>query len=64
MIDFTNAPQRNKLYAGTNGGKLSIIYQRELYMLKFPSYATRNPHMHYTHSCISEYLGCKIYKAG
>ena len=27
MIDFTNAPQRNKLYAGTNGGKLSIIYQ-------------------------------------
>lgn len=63
MIDFTNAPQTNKLYAGANGGKIPVIYDDELYMLKFPSIPTKNPDLSYTNSCYSEYIGCKIYKS-
>lgn len=37
QIDFTNLPKRNKTYAGANGSKISIVYNNELYMLKFPS---------------------------
>lgn len=63
MIDFTNAKRRNKTYAGANGNKISIIYENELYMLKFPSYAKHNPDMSYSNSCFSEYLGCKIFES-
>lgn len=37
MIDFTNLPVRNKTYAGANGSKISVLYNNELYMLKFPA---------------------------
>lgn len=63
MIDFTGLPVRKKTYAGANGGKISVVYQGELYMLKFPAVPTRNPALSYTNSCISEYLGCKIYES-
>lgn len=42
MIDFTNAVQKNKTYAGANGGKISILYNGEQYMLKFPPFPTIN----------------------
>lgn len=61
MIDFTNMKKRNKTYAGANGSKISVLYNDELYMLKFPSPPTRKTDMSYTNSCISEYIGCKIY---
>ena len=49
MIDFTELPKRNKLYAGANGSKISV----------------KNQDISYSNSCISEYLGCKIFeKAG
>ena len=63
MIDFTNCPRKKKAYAGANGNKISILYQDELYMLKFPAASTRNPENKYTNSCISEYIGCKIYES-
>lgn len=63
LIDFTNMPRRSKTYAGANGSKISIVYQDELYMLKFPALPTKNPDMNYINSCISEYIGCKIYKS-
>lgn len=63
MIDFTNMPKRNKTYAGANGSKISIIYQDELYMLKFPALPTKKTDMSYINSCISEYIGCKIFKS-
>ena len=59
MIDFTNAVQKNKTYAGANGGKISVLYNGEQYMLKFPPFPTINKEMSYTNSCISEYIGCK-----
>ncbi len=62
MIDFTNMPTRKKAYAGANGGKIAIVYEGELYMLKFPPHPKRNKEMSYTNSCISEYLGSHIYK--
>lgn len=35
MIDFTNAIQKNKAYAGANDGKIAVVYNDEQYMLKF-----------------------------
>ena len=61
-IDFTNFDKRNKAYSGANGGKISVVYNGELYMLKFPPTAPRNDDLSYSNSCIAEYLGCKIFK--
>lgn len=63
MIDFTDMPKRKKSYAGANGSKISIIYNGEQYMLKFPALATKNQEISYSNSCISEYLGCEIYES-
>jgi len=63
MIDFTRLPKKNKSYAGANGNKISVVYEDELYMLKFPSHARLNKEMSYTNSCFSEYLGCHIYES-
>lgn len=61
MIDFTNLPTKKKAYGGANGSKLSVIYNDELYMLKLPMRALKNPNLSYTNSCTSEYLGCHIF---
>lgn len=62
-IDFTQMPKRNKMYAGANGSKISVIYEGRQYMLKFPPLPTRNKDMSYSNSCFSEYLGCQIYES-
>lgn len=61
MIDFTNLRTRKKAYGGANGSKLSVVYNNELYMLKLPMRALKNPNLSYTNSCTSEYLGCHIF---
>ncbi len=62
IIDFTTLPKKNKAYAGANGNKISVIYQGEQYMLKFPPVPKRNKDMSYSNSCFSEYLGCQVYE--
>ena len=62
-IDFTNFERKNKTYAGANGSKISVVYNGETYMLKFPPQAPRNNDMSYSNSCFAEYLGCKIYES-
>lgn len=62
VIDFTKLPKRNKMYAGANGSKISVIYEGEQYMLKFPPLPTKNKDMSYSNSCFSEYLGCQIFE--
>lgn len=62
-IDFTDLPKRNKAYAGANGNKISVIYNEEQYMLKFPSVPKKNQNMSYSNGCFSEYLGCQIYES-
>ena len=61
MIDFSNLPFKKKAYGGANGSKLSVVYKNELYMLKLPIHALRNPNLSYTNSCTSEFLGCHIF---
>lgn len=63
MIDFTGLPVRNKTYAGANGSKISVVYQGEQYMLKFPAPAAKNKNLSYANGCISEYLGCHIFES-
>ena len=63
MIDFTGLPIRRKTYAGANGSKISVVYNGNIYMLKFPALPTRNPALSYSNSCVSEYLGCKIFES-
>lgn len=63
MIDFTNLPKKNKTYAGANGSKISVLYNGEQYMLKFPAIARKNQELSYTNGCISEYLGCQIFRS-
>jgi len=62
MIDFSQLPRRNKTYAGANGSKIAVIYEDELYMLKFPGVARKNKDMSYANGCICEYLGCHIFE--
>ncbi len=62
-IDFTDFPKRNKTYTGANGSKISIVYNGELYMLKFPPHPSKNRELSYSNSCFSEYLGCKIFQS-
>ena len=63
IIDFTDLKKRKKTYAGANGNKISVIYEGEQYMLKFPPQAKLNQDMSYSNSCFSEYLGCQIYES-
>ncbi len=62
MIDFTDLPRRKKTYTGANGSKIAVVYNGELYMLKFPVLPSRNKEMSYTNGCISEYLGSHIFE--
>lgn len=63
MINFTNCPVRNKTYAGANGSKISVLYNGELYMIKFPAVPAINKEMSYANGCISEYIGCHIFES-
>lgn len=63
MIDFTNLPKRNKTYTGANGSKISVLYNNEQYMLKFPAIPNKNKEMRYTNGCVSEYIGCHIFES-
>ena len=62
MIDFTGLPRRKKTYTGANGSKIAIMYNDDMYMLKFPVLPSRNREMSYTNGCISEYLGSHIFE--
>lgn len=62
MIDFTEMPTRKKAYTGANGNKIAVVYEGDLYMLKFPPHPSRNKEMSYANSCISEYLGSHIFE--
>lgn len=62
MIDFSPCEiDTFRAYGGGNGNKIGIVYQGKTYMLKFPSADKKRGA--YTNSCISEYLGCRIYAA-
>lgn len=62
MLDFTTLPRRNKSYAGANGSKIAVVYEGEVYMLKFPGAARLNQDLSYANGCISEYLGSHVFE--
>ncbi len=57
-IDFTQCRQTLKTYRGANGSKRSIIYNDDLYMLKFPQRINGE----YSNACINEYIACHIFQ--
>lgn len=62
-IDFTTCTiLPNRTYGGKNGSKIGILYNNEIYMLKFPTISKDNSLMHYTNGCISEYVACHIFE--
>ena len=66
LIDFNKSPIANYVYYGGNAGaKDAVIYENNLWMLKYPK-TTRdlmNPQISYTTSPLSEYIGSRIYEA-
>ncbi|MCD8049788.1 MAG: HipA domain-containing protein [Clostridia bacterium] len=62
-MDFTNLPHRKKTYTGANGSKISVVYENELYMLKFPAQAKKNKNLSYANGCVAEYIGCHIFES-
>ncbi len=62
-IDFTNCEiVLGRAYNGANGKKISIVYEGEQYMLKFPPSAEKKPtDLSYTNSCFSEHIACNIF---
>ena len=62
LIDFSDCQIMHKNYNGSNGYKLCAVYSDKLYMLKFPSLSKLNPNLHYSNSCISEYIGSHIFE--
>jgi hypothetical protein len=62
LIDFTNCKTFIKGYGGANGSKLSIEYNNEMYMLKFPPTANnKKTTLSYINSTKSEHIGCTIF---
>ncbi|MDL0088767.1 HipA domain-containing protein [Campylobacter gastrosuis] len=61
-LDFTNCKLYPKAYGGANGNKKAIIFNNELYMLKFPPKPKQNNEISYINSCFSEYISCHILK--
>lgn len=61
LIDFSSLPPRNKTYGGANGTKRAVLYNNEIWMIKFPTTAKVNKNMHYTNGCVSEYIGSHIF---
>lgn len=62
MADFTNLKKSKKAYGGANGGKISVIYKDELYMIKFPPIPKKNKNLSYGNNCIAEYIGSHVYQ--
>ena len=63
LIDFTNLPTSNKLYAGTDGPKRAVMYQGKKYLLKFPAASSKNKNSCHANSSIAEYIGCHIFNS-
>ena len=64
MVDFTNCKVESKGYGGSNGKKICINYNGELYLLKFPTHGDiKNPNLKtsYSNSCYSEHIGSTIF---
>ena len=58
MIDFSSCHTLKRPYGGAIGIKISLMYENEVWMIKFPGFAKLNDNLHYANGCVSEYLEC------
>lgn len=63
MIDFNNAKETINKFSGSELKK-TIIYNNEVYMLKFPDpIREKRNSLSYKNNQFSEYIGCKIFES-
>ena len=55
-MDFSKCIKLKKTYGGANGKKISITFEGNLYMLKFPSVTEENNNLSNMNGNVSEYL--------
>lgn len=65
MIDFNQYTQNQRMYGGTAGRKMGIIYEGKNYILKFPGnlkeQQMKNIQISYSNSPVCEYIGSHIF---
>ena len=66
MIDFNRYEQNQRMYGGTAGRKMGIVYEGKNYILKFPGnlkeQQMKNIQLSYSNSPVCEYIGSQIYR--
>lgn len=66
LEDFNNYQQNQRMYGGTAGRKMGIVYKGKDYLLKFPGnlkeQQMKNINLSYSNSPVCEYIGSKIYE--
>ena len=61
IIDFTNCKiDLSHTYLGANGQKIAVLFNNDVYMLKFPSLINADE-KNYSNSIFSEYISCHIF---
>lgn len=62
-IDFTKCPRViSRAYNGANGNKIAVLYNDEIYMLKFPPSAVKKPNaLSYSNSNFSEHIASSVF---
>lgn len=65
MVDFNQYVQNQRMYGGTAGRKMGIVYEGKNYILKFPGnlkeQQMKNVQLSYSNSPVCEYIGSQIY---
>ena len=66
MVDFNRYGQNQRMYGGTAGRKMGIVYEGKNYILKFPGnlkeQQMKNIQLSYSNSPVCEYIGSQIYR--
>ena len=66
MVDFNQYIQNQRMYGGTAGRKIGIVYEGKNYILKYPGnlkeQQMKNIHLSYSNSPVCEYIGSQIYR--
>jgi len=64
-LDFSNCPRvPGRAYNGANGKKIAVQFEGATWLLKFPPNAAEIPNaLSYSNSCLSEHIGCAVFRA-
>jgi len=64
-FDFTDCPRvPGRAYNGANGKKIAVSFEDAVWLLKFPPNAAEIPNdLSYSNSCLSEHIGCAVFRA-